>query len=322
VIVGKTNMHELAFGVTGVNAWSGTPENPLDAGRVPGGSSSGSAVAVATGAADVALGTDTGGSIRIPAACCGTAGLKTSWGRVPLDGVRPLAPSLDTVGPLAMDVAGLVRGMQLIEPHFALPQREPSAHLRVGRFRPPADPVVDMAVDGALAASGWDVADVGLGGWAEATEAAMVLLAAEAWEANGALAEALPDKIGPDVLARLYAGRDLRPGDRTQACALRSAWRERLEAVFATVDLVALPTLAILAPPVADADRLASSRHTLPVNLAGACAVALPVATGTHLPASLQLVGRPGGDAELLAAAAVLDRIGVLWRGSARLPAR
>ncbi len=119
-IVGRTNLHELALGVTGVNPWFGTPRNPLDPALVPGGSSSGSAVAVATEEADVAYGSDTGGSVRIPSACCGTAGLKTTWGRIPLAGVWPLAPSFDTVGPMARDVAGLVTGMQLLEPGFTV----------------------------------------------------------------------------------------------------------------------------------------------------------------------------------------------------------
>src|SRR5271155_5659109 len=119
-IVGRTNLHELALGVTGISPWSGTPVNPLDPTRVPGGSSSGSAVAVATDEADVAYGSDTGGSIRIPAACCGIAGLKTTWGRISLEGVRPLAPSLDTVGPLAADVDGLSAGMALLEPGFTV----------------------------------------------------------------------------------------------------------------------------------------------------------------------------------------------------------
>lgn len=102
-IVGRTNLHELALGVTGVNPWYGTPVNPLDARLVPGGSSSGSAVAVAAFEADVAYGSDTGGSVRIPAVCCGVAGLKTTWGRVPLRGVWPLSPSFDTVGPMARE---------------------------------------------------------------------------------------------------------------------------------------------------------------------------------------------------------------------------
>src|SRR5690606_15725813 len=118
-IVGKTNLHEIAFGGTGVNAFSGTPTNPLDPARIPGGSSSGSAVAVATGQADVALGTDTGGSIRTPSACCGTVGLKPTFGRVSTVGVAPLSPSLDCVGPMAATVAGIVVGMRLLEPGFS-----------------------------------------------------------------------------------------------------------------------------------------------------------------------------------------------------------
>ena len=117
-LVGKVNLHELAFGGTGINPYTGTPVNPLDPSRIPGGSSSGSAVALATGEADVAIGTDTAGSIRTPAACCGVTGLKTTFGRIPTTGVRPLAPSLDTVGPLARDVAGLVVGMRLLDPGF------------------------------------------------------------------------------------------------------------------------------------------------------------------------------------------------------------
>ena len=117
-IVGKANLYELAFGASGVNEWFGTPVNPLDPGLVPGGSSSGSAVAVADGEADVAYGTDTGGSVRIPAAFCGVTGLKTTHGRMPLTGVWPLAPSLDTVGPMARDVAGAAAGMALLEPGF------------------------------------------------------------------------------------------------------------------------------------------------------------------------------------------------------------
>src|ERR1700722_2908676 len=117
-IVGKANLHELAFGGAGTNQWYGTPVNPLDPGLLPGGSSSGSAVAVADGEADYAYGTDTGGSVRIPSAFCGLAGLKTTHGRISTAGVWPLAPSLDTVGPMARDVAGVIAGMRLLEPGF------------------------------------------------------------------------------------------------------------------------------------------------------------------------------------------------------------
>src|SRR6202522_1310754 len=152
--VGKTNLHELAYGITGVNEAFGTPVNPLDPRRVPGGSSSGSATAVAAGEADVAYGTDTGGSIRIPAACCGIAGLKTTWGRISLDGVRPLAYTLDTVGPMARDVAGVAAGMALLEPGFTVASSAPRT---VGRLVVDADPVVDAAVDGGLRATGFAV---------------------------------------------------------------------------------------------------------------------------------------------------------------------
>src|SRR5438477_238731 len=140
-IVGKANLHELAYGVSGVNGWFGTPVNPLDPGLVPGGSSSGSAVAVATDVADVALGSDTGGSVRIPAACCGITGLKTTHGRISLEGVWPLAPSLDTIGPLARDVAGLTLGMQLLEPGFT-PAAAPAR--RIGRLRTAARPETEQ----------------------------------------------------------------------------------------------------------------------------------------------------------------------------------
>ena len=146
-IVGRTNLHELALGVTGINPWYGTPVNPLDPTRVPGGSSSGSAVAVATHEADVAYGSDTGGSVRIPSACCGTAGLKTTSGRIPLEGVWPLSPSFDTVGPMARDVAGLVAGMELLEPGFAVAEL---GEVRIGRLPVEADPAITSGIEHAL----------------------------------------------------------------------------------------------------------------------------------------------------------------------------
>src|SRR5215469_16597018 len=182
---GKTNLHELAYGLSGINGAFGTPVNPLDPRRVPGGSSSGSATAVGSGEADVAYGTDTGGSIRVPAACCGIAGLKTTWGRIPLDGVYPLAPSMDTVGPIARDVAGLVAGMALLEPGFTVPAGLPAV---VGRLTAEADPVISGAVDAALALTGWQICPVTLDGLDAAQTAAMTVLGAEAWQSDGALA--------------------------------------------------------------------------------------------------------------------------------------
>ena len=119
-IVGKTNLTEFALGTTGANEYFGTPINPLDHHRIPGGSSSGSAVAVANDEADVAFGSDTAGSIRVPAACCGILGLKTTFGLIPLKGVFPLSPKhLDTIGPMAKDVPNLVKGMELLDPGFS-----------------------------------------------------------------------------------------------------------------------------------------------------------------------------------------------------------
>jgi len=156
-IVGKTNLHELAMLPLGTNPWFGTPVNPLDPTLIPGGSSSGSAVAVAAGEADIALGSDTGGSIRVPSACCGTAGLKTTHGRVNLDGVWPLAPSLDTVGPMATSVAGLAAGMGLLEPGFSPDYAAPRV---IGRLRTAGDPRIETAVDDALRAAEFDVITV------------------------------------------------------------------------------------------------------------------------------------------------------------------
>ena len=145
-IVGKANLHELACGGTGINQHFGTPVNPFDPACIPGGSSSGSAVALADGEVDIALGSDTAGSIRNPSACCGTAGLKTTWGRIPLEGVWPLAPSLDTVGPMARDVAGVIDGhgpagaglrggrCSVTDDRSGAPARHRSAHRR-GRRR-------------------------------------------------------------------------------------------------------------------------------------------------------------------------------------------
>ncbi|HWW53450.1 MAG TPA: amidase, partial [Acidimicrobiales bacterium] len=156
-LVGKANLHELAMLPLGTNPWFGTPRNPVDPGLIPGGSSSGSAVAVASGEADVAFGSDTGGSIRVPSACCGTAGLKTTHGRVSLEGVWPLAPSLDTVGPMATTVAGLVAGMQLLEPGFTPAS---SAARVVGRLRTAGLPEIEDAIDRALQAAEVDVVEL------------------------------------------------------------------------------------------------------------------------------------------------------------------
>ena len=239
-LIGKTNLHELAYGISGMNRAYGTPVNPLDPARVPGGSSSGSAVAVASGEADIAYGSDTGGSIRIPAACCGVACLKTTWGRIPLVGVWPLAPSLDTVGPMARNVAGWVAGMALLEPGFTAAVQAPTT---VGRVVIGADPVVDDAVDSALAAAGFTVSPADLDGLALATTAAMTVLDAEAWVSDGALAQAAPDLIGRDVLARLRQSATITAAALGTAWQQAAQWKATLAVLWDQVEMLALPTL-------------------------------------------------------------------------------
>jgi amidase len=301
-IVGRTNLHELALGVTGVNPWYGTPVNPLDPKLVPGGSSSGSAVAVATGEADVAYGSDTGGSVRIPSACCGTAGLKTTWGRISLEGVWPLSPSLDTIGPMAADVAGLITGMELLEPGFRPAVTRP---LRIGLLKVDADPRITAGIEAALRATEWEVTELTLPGWDDTTTAAGMMLVGQAWASDRHLVESDPDGIGEDVRTRLSFGTALDEGAMASARAGQEAWKKEISVALGQVDLIATPTITIYPPALDDGEQLLMGRCTLPVNLAGLPAVSLPVPSAGPLPASLQLVGP--SEEELLAAAPVLE---------------
>ena len=303
-IVGRTNLHELALGVTGVNPWYGTPVNPLDSGLVPGGSSSGSAVAVATFEADVAYGSDTGGSVRIPSACCGTAGLKTTWGRVPLGGVWPLSPSFDTVGPMARDVAGLVLGMGLLEPGFAVGD---GAGVTVGRLRVEAHPAIDAAIDRALDVAALEVEDIELPQWDAATAAAGILLVSEAWASDRALVMRRPDDIGADVVRRLRLGESIDARGLASARQVTEEWNVGLDTAFRRVDVIATPTLTVFPPPLEGGEELLMARCTLPVNLAGVPALALPVPTAGALPASLQLIAPRHGEEMLLAVGLVIE---------------
>src|SRR3984885_10819409 len=220
-IVGKTNLTELCWSAGGWNPWSGTPVNPLDPRRLPGGSSSGSAVAVAVGEADVALGTDTGGSVRIPAACCGVVGLKTTWGRVSLEGVYPLAPSMDAVGPLGADVAAVELGMRLIEPGFA----PGSCELAVGRLRPEVDPEVDAAVDAALAAAGVRATEVDGLDFAASNHAGNVLIDVEAYPVNEYLM-AEPDRLSSQIRRNMAEAAAITAEEQADANRTRDSLRE------------------------------------------------------------------------------------------------
>jgi amidase len=310
-IVGKTNLHELAMLPIGTNPWFGTPVNPLDAALIPGGSSSGSAVAVAAGDADVAIGSDTGGSIRVPSACCGTTGLKTTHGRVSLDGVWPLAPSLDTIGPMATTVAGLTLGMQLLEPGF-----EPgsSAARVMGRVRTSGHPDIEAAVDAALRAAEFEIVAVD---WAELAAGADAFAAVyfdEMWTVAHALVAEHPDDVGPDI-AQTVAVADMFRAGAEEARHAIVAWREKLVELFARVEVLALPTLPVFPPRLdsIDADAMLPTvieitSHVALFNAAGAPATAQPVPVpGARLPASLQLVGPLGAEELLLATAQVVE---------------
>jgi amidase len=307
-IVGKTNLTELAYGGSGINEWFGTPVNPLDPGLLPGGSSSGSAVAVADGDADIAYGSDTAGSIRIPAAFCGVTGLKTTHGRIPRRGVWPLAPSLDTVGPLSRNVAGASAGMALLEPGFAV-SAEPAR--RVGRLRPAqvrVDPRIDAAVDTALARSGLEVTEISIPGWQDALGAGRAIMVAEAAQSDAhLLADPVATaKLSQEVRIRLAEASTISPEQLQAARLFRQRWRAALAAIFTRVQLLALPTMRFFPPPLDDAARR-YNECTLPFNLAGVPALALPVPADSRLPASLQLVGPADSEAVLLATGAMVE---------------
>jgi amidase len=307
---GKTNLHELAYGISGINAAFGTPVNPADPRLMPGGSSSGSGTAVAAGEADIAYGTDTGGSIRIPAACCGIAGLKTTWGRISLDGVRPLACDLDTVGPMARDVAGVAAGMALLEPGFTVAGTAPRT---VGVLAIDADPQITAAIDGALHAAEFDLVPLRIPHLEEIIAASITVLDYQAWQANGELAAAAGDRLGGDVRDRLKLASSITRPQVDYAKQVIANWRRTLDELWRQVDIIAAPTLLGFPPLVEEAHVLWKLRAlTSPVNSAGVPSLALPVPVrGRHagpVPANVQLIGPRGSEEELLAAGLVLER--------------
>jgi amidase len=303
-IVGKTNLHELACGGTGVNPHFGTPVNPFDPACIPGGSSSGSAVALTDEEVDIAIGSDTAGSIRNPSACCGTVGLKTTWGRLSLEGVWPLAPSLDTLGPMARDVAGVIAGMALLEPGFAAADAGSPV---IGRLRlSDVDPAIDAAVDAALAASELEVVDVVLPGWDAANEAGWAVMFHEYWRVDHHLYERDKDSLGDDIVERMEQGRDVTVTAYEAARAHRAGWRAELAVAFARTPVLAWPTIAMF-PTRIDEPAPVTRRTNLPVNHAGHPSLALPVPTGGRFPASVQLVGPDDSEALLCATGLVVE---------------
>jgi amidase len=318
-IVGKTNLTEFALGASGMNDYYGTPVNPLDHYRIPGGSSSGSAVAVANGTADVAFGSDSAGSVRVPAACCGILGLKTTYGLVPLDGVFPLSPKhLDTIGPLAKDVPRLVQGMELLSPGFSARYHAATAsagQIKIGRlYLDGTDRQIDRAIDAALTAKGFRLIrldDEFKKKWIEAEANGTTVVFADVWLSN----HRYIGKLGVSLTtaATIQLGQvQLNTGYKA-ALRAREKWRQTLRRVFEEVDLIALPTLKTLPPhkPLFGRSalfeaRVLSLQNTVAVNYAGNPALAIPIPLRGRVPASLQLIGPNFSEAQLVNAARLL----------------
>jgi amidase len=304
-IVGKTNMHELAYGVTGINRWTGTPVNPRAPGRVPGGSSSGSAVAVAMRLVDFAVGTDTGGSIRIPSACCGVYGLKPTYGRVSRSGVHPAHSSLDCVGPFAGDIPMLERAMQVLDGSFHTVASP--VHATVGWVQVEANPEVAAAARGALEKAGISVRSITLPSFEAAFAAGIAIIGGENWAAYGHLTTTC-DALGSDVRARLLTARDITSADVHAAEKVRDAFRAEVDEALTQVDALALPTmpdypLTLAAAAAEPRTAIRSTSFVRQFNVSGHPALSLPVATAGGLPAALQLVGRRHHDEALCALA-------------------
>jgi amidase len=300
-IVGKANMHELAYGVTGINHWTGSPANPRAPGRVPGGSSSGSAVAVAAGLVDFALATDTGGSIRIPGACCGVYGLKPSFGRISRMGVHPAESTLDCVGPLARDLSTLERAMQILD-HSFRPHPSPLQG-RVGWVTVDANPQVAAAARSAVENADLALRSIFLRSFEPAFAAGIAILGAENWAAFGHLAGC--EALGADVRARLLAGREISSAQLAAAEQVRRVFRAEVDEALAQVEALALPALPDFPLTLAAAGQPSAALSTTtlvrPFNLSGHPAMTMPVAARGGLPVGLQLVGRRDGEAALCA---------------------
>jgi aspartyl-tRNA(Asn)/glutamyl-tRNA(Gln) amidotransferase subunit A len=307
--VGKTNLHEFAMGTTSDNPHFGRVPNPIAPDRTAGGSSGGSAAALAAGLADAALGTDSGGSIRIPAACCGVVGFKPSYGLVPLDGCFPLAPSFDHAGPMGRDVESCARMLEQLAPELASCDVGSLEELEVGvAWCELADPLIRERVlaAAALFPRRRQVAF-------PFPEEIGIVFMREAAESHRGLFPERADAYGDNVRTKLERSVRVTDAEFEAGLRRREEYRQRAAEALGGIDLLLTPTLAFVAPP-ADSDDLeirdAMIRFTIPFNALGWPVLALPCGAAERgLPASLQLVGRPGEDARVLAAGRLLERM-------------
>ncbi len=334
VIVGKTNTHEIALGVTTQNPHFGSCRNPWDESRIPGGSSGGSAVAVATGMALAGLGTDTGGSIRIPASLCGVVGLKPTYGRVSVRGVVPLSWNLDHVGPLTNSVEdaalllSLIAGYDRDDPWSV--DRETEDYqlklgegvngwrlgLGIGGYVDGAVPEVVDAVQraaGVLEGQGAAVEEIDISFLREAALANGIMTTADGAAFHRERLAEHPEWFGDDVRTRLEAGRSVTSTDYSLARRTQAEMKRRLDCLFEAYDLLLLPTTPITAPrieggtAVEEARRL--TRFTAPFNLTGLPAISIPCGLSREgLPIGMHMVGRPWEEARLLRAAYAYEK--------------
>jgi aspartyl-tRNA(Asn)/glutamyl-tRNA(Gln) amidotransferase subunit A len=308
VDVGKANLHEFAFGLTSENPHYGTVPNPLRAGRIAGGSSGGCAAALAAGLADAALGSDTAGSIRAPAACCGVVGFKPSFGLVPVEGCFPLAPSFDHVGPMARSVGECARMMPALAPDMdPVPEVSPG-DVEVGvAWCAEAEPLVRSRVEEAAAtfphrreialpAMPPGVADVRM---------------RETAETHATLFADHRDLYGQDVAAKLDRCLEVTDAAYEAGLRTRERYRERFAELTRGIDIVLTPTEPIVAPAVGVGDlalRDRLTRFTYPFDAIGAPALAIPCGPAEDgLPASAQVAGHPGADALVLGVGVLLE---------------
>jgi amidase len=301
---GKANLVEFAFGVHGINPWYGTPRNPVSSDLLPGGSSSGSAVAVALGEAEIGIGTDTGGSIRIPAACCGVIGLKPTYGLIDETGCAPLAPSLDTIGVLARTIADLTDGFRGIGGTLEGPAPSWIGQVSIGV--PEFDDVVAEVLRG-IDIPMRAVVDVDLSElWREGNT---VLLVEAYRQLHDYLGEA--HRLDPRGLSRLRGAEKLTDDIYIEALQYRDSARERaFRSLGMGEGILALPTLGVQVPQLASFDLTQMNRLTLPFNYLGFPALSLPVRVGPPalqghgangvVPFSLQLVAVDHRESQLL----------------------
>ena len=321
VIVGKTNMTEFAFSGVGINPHYGTPGNPYNRARVPGGSSASAPVSVADEQAIVAIGTDTGGSVRIPAALCGVVGYKPTAKRISRDGAIPLSTTLDSIGPLANSVACCaIADAVMAGDEPTAPEPAPITGLRLGVpqtfMLDDLEPAVASAFAEACAAlsrAGARVTDLPLTELAEypALSDRGLLVNSEAFAWHEDLLARRGNEYDPRVRSRIEFGRNVSAAAYIRLCAARADWIRRVAAKTGGFDALLMPTVAITAPPIAafleDRDYFRMNglilRNTAVINFLDRCAVTLPIQPPGTAPVGLMIVGEHGGDRRLLSVA-------------------